>query len=317
MEGYHKPVLLREVIEALVVKENRWYLDCTLGDGGHSLEILRLGGNVLGIDVDPQALERVKKRLQAAGLRLRGRSDSRSYSGQDFRLVQGNFRDLKSILQNQTETKGLKFKGCLFDLGVSSLQLERPERGFSFSREGPLDMRMDPALSVSALDLIKGLNKGELYELFAKLGQEKLAKSLAAALVSARKVGNGEKGVGISSTRQFTSLVEGVYRKHGIHRQRIHPATRVFLALRMAVNDELNALKEGLYQAVDLIEKNGHIVVISFHSLEDRIVKDTFRQWQNDGLGETTIRKPITPAEEEVRINLRSRSAKMRVFRVN
>lgn len=292
MEGYHKPVLLREAIEALGVKAGNWYIDATLGDGGHTLEILKLGGKVLGIDVDPQAIERAKKRLESLG-----------FSGK-FKTVQGNFRDLKNLI-SQTELADQKFRGVLFDLGVSSLQLGSPERGFSFGKEGPLDMRLDLSLGIRALDLVNNLSRKELYELFKNLGEEKYSRSLADALVRAREV------VPIETTVQLAGLIERVL---GGRKEKIHPATRVFQALRIAVNDELNTLEEGLREAIDVIEENGHILVISFHSLEDRVVKNTFKQWQSVGLGEILTKKPITPSDEEIKENPRSRSAKMRVF---
>lgn len=291
MQGYHESVLTKKVLDFLNIKKGKWYLDCTLGDGGHSLEILRLGGRVVGIDVDPQALERTGKRLKATG-----------YSEQDFVLVKGNFRDLKNLIQTET-----KFAGALFDLGVSSLQLETPERGFSFGKDGPLDMRMDPTLQVKALDLVNALSRKEFYELFSKLGEEKYFRALASALVLAREV------KGISSTTELSSIVEKAVRGRN---ERIHPATRVFQALRIAVNDELNALDEGLEQVKEFVEKNGYIVVISFHSLEDRIVKFTFRKWVERGIGEILTGKPIVPSEQEVKDNPRSRSAKLRIFKI-
>ncbi|MBI2019895.1 16S rRNA (cytosine(1402)-N(4))-methyltransferase RsmH [Candidatus Daviesbacteria bacterium] len=290
---YHRPVLLGEVLEVLEVKAGEWYLDCTLGDGGHSLEILKKGGNVLGLDVDPEAIERTKGRLEGFG-----------ESGR-FKAIQGNFRDIKNLVL-QMDLADQKFAGILFDLGVSSLQLENPERGFSFGKVGPLDMRMDPTLAVTALDLVNGLNKGELYELFTKLGEEKYSRRLAEALVSAREVGP------IQTTRQLAELAEKTLGR----REKIHPATRIFQALRIAVNDELNALKEGLDQVMTLMEENGQILVISFHSLEDRIVKNTFNNWEEEGLGKVVTKKPITPSNLELRENPRSRSAKMRVFRM-
>lgn len=285
MAGYHKSVLLREAIDALQVRD-AWYIDCTLGDGGHSIEIIKRGGKVVGVDVDPQALERTQKRFKDEGI-----DEGR------YKLVQGNFRDLKILIQTET-----RFAGGLFDLGVSSLQLESPERGFSFAKEGPLDMRMDPGLAVTALDLLKTLSRKEFYELFRSLGEEKYSKRLADTLASARE---------ITTTRQLAEIVE---RAVGGRRDKIHPATRVFQALRIAVNSELEALEEGLDQVIELVGKNGRIVVISFHSLEDRIVKNTFKQWKLKGLGEILTKKPISPSEDEIRENPRSRSAKMRVF---
>lgn len=276
MEGYHRSVLLGEVVEALNVRD-AWYIDCTIGDGGHSIEIIRRGGKVVGIDVDPQALKRVRQRFDEAGV------DKRKYI-----LVQGNFRDLKKLIQT-----GTKFAGVLFDLGVSSLQLETPERGFSFGSEGPLDMRMDPALGVRALDLINAGGRKELYELFSRLGEEKYSRALADAVVRARQVRP------LTTTTELAGLVARVA---GI-RGKIHPATRVFQALRIAVNDELAALEEALPQALEVLDKNGRIVVVSFHSLEDRIVKHFFKS-----------KELIIPSKEEIKDHPRSRSAKMRVF---
>ena len=312
MQGYHESVLLREVVEALGVKKDGWYLDCTLGDGGHSLEILRLGGKVVAIDVDPQAIDRAGERLKGFG---------------EYRLIQGNFRDLKDLILEQTESKDQsrlnrdqKFKGVIFDLGVSSLQLEDPVRGFSFQKMGPLDMRMDPSLGIQALDLVNNLSEKELYELFNKFGEEKHSRSLAEALVFARSVKP------ISTTTDLAALVEKTVRRRD---QKIpasrrqanasrggHPATRVFQALRITVNDELNAFQEALEEVLDLVEKNGRILVISFHSLEDRIVKHKFRNWVDQDLGEIITKKPITPSLEEIGRNPRSRSAKLRIFEV-
>ena len=302
MQGYHKSVFLKEVLGALNLTRLRslgasagrdaWYLDATLGDGGHSIEVISRGGKVVGIDVDPQALRRVQKRFEDLGI------DKSKY-----RLIQGNFRDLKNLIE-QADTKDLKFAGAIFDLGVSSLQLENPERGFSFMKDGPLDMRMDPTLSVRALDLINAGGRKELYELFKNLGEEKYSWRLVDIIVSSRGI--------IKNTRDLAGLIERVIGKKG----KIHPATKIFQALRIAVNDELAALKEGLDQVRDLIEKNGDILVISFHSLEDRIVKNTFREWVDLGFGKVLTKKPVIPGMEEVNNNLRSRSAKMRVFKV-
>ncbi len=290
MDGYHKSVLLGEIIDSLNVKKGQWYLDCTLGDGGHSLEILKLGGNIVGLDVDPQALERVIKRFGKEGI-----DKSR------FRLILSNFRDLENL-----ELADLKFSGGVFDLGVSSLQLFDSERGFSFAKDGPLDMRMDPSLQVRALDLVNVLSRKELYELFKTLGEEKYSWELAAACVLTRQV---------KPFTKTSELAEVIVKKVGVTKGKIHPATRVFQALRMAVNDELDALKEGLEQAIDLIEKNGCLNIISFHSLEDRIVKSNFREWEEKGWGRVVTKKPITPKDDEIEKNIRSRSAKLRIFR--
>lgn len=294
MEGYHKSVLLKETLDALDIRD-AWYLDCTLGDGGHSIGIIARGGRVVGIDVDPQALKRVKKRFKDKGI-----DESR------FRLIKGNFRDLKNLISWQMNIAGKKFAGAIFDLGVSSLQVESPERGFSFAKKGPLDMRMDPELKVMALDLVNALTRKELNELFSKMGEEKYSWRLAGALVSARQV---------SAIKDTLALAEIIKRNINLRYGKVHPATRVFQALRIAVNDELNALKEGLSNALDVIEKNGCIIVIDFHSLEDRIVKHTFKEWEIAGMGKILTKKPIRPSGVEVAENPRSRSAKMRIFK--
>lgn len=296
MQGYHRSVLLGETIDALNVRD-AWYLDLTLGDGGHSVEIIKQGGKVIGADVDPQALERAQKRFKEEGI-----------DSSKFRLVQGNFRDIKNLIQ-QTDAADREFDGAIFDLGVSSLQLETPQRGFSFGKIGPLDMRMDPSLQVRALDLLNMLTRKELYELFNQLGEEKYSWRLADVVVRAREV---------RPFKTTTELAEVIARVVGGFRDvrgNIHPATKVFQALRMVVNDELGALKEGLDEVKSLIEKNGRIVVISFHSLEDRIVKNTFKQWEEMG-GQIITKKPVIPTDQEIAENPRSRSAKMRVFRI-
>lgn len=299
MERYHKSVLLDEVMGALnppAGGRDAWYLDCTLGDGGHTIEIIKRGGKVVCIDVDPQALLRVQRRFETEEI-----------DRNKWKLIVGNFRDLKNLIQKQTDTANLKFAGAIFDLGVSSLQLETPQRGFSFMHEGPLDMRMDPTLGVKALDLINAGGRKELNELFKRLGEEKYSKRLADALVRTREIGGR-----VETTKDLVRLVERVTGKNV---GKIHPATRVFQALRIAVNDELAVLQEGLDQVIDLIEINGRIVVISFHSLEDRIVKSTFRDWEKEGLGQILTDKPIVPSAKEIFENPRSRSAKMRVFK--
>lgn len=296
MEGYHSSVLFKEVIDSLDIKSSERYLDATLGDGGYSIEILKRGGKVIGVDVDPQAIERTRKRFEKLGI-----------SKEQYKLVQGNFRDIKNITE-QTDI-GLGIAGAIFDLGVSSLQLETPDRGFSFAKDAPLDMRMDPTLQVRALDLINGLNKGELDELFKKLGEEKYSRPIADALVF-------ERGIRpIKSTKELADIAWKIYRRFG-NKEKIHPATRVFQALRIAVNDELHALEEGLLGVKDLMADGGKVVVISFHSLEDRIVKNTFKAWEKQGIGEILTNKPVVPTKGEIDLNPRSRSSKMRVFRI-
>jgi 16S rRNA (cytosine1402-N4)-methyltransferase len=289
MDGYHQPVLLEEVLEFLDVEAGKWYLDCTLGDGGHTLEILKKGGNVLGLDQDPEALERAEGRVKSLEFRVKGK----------YQFIRGNFGRLSELVGEE------KFDGVLMDLGVSSLQLDKGERGFSFNKEARLDMRMDPEMQVSAFDLINGLNKGELEKLFEVFGETK-DRRIVNAIIKER-----EKGP-IHKTTQLAGLVE---RAVGGKHARIHPATQIFQALRMAVNDELNSLRAGLGQAEERLNSKGYLLVISFHSLEDRVVKNTFSGWQDEGKGEVLTKKPIIASDREVLENPRARSAKLRVFR--
>lgn len=288
--NYHISVLLHETIEALQVKTGGQYIDATLGGGGHTGKILQLGGNVLGIDQDSEALEEVKNNFADA------------ISNGKLRLAKGNFKDIDRLVRDN----GIKdVSGILFDLGVSSHQIDEPGRGFSFQNDGPLDMRMDKDLNVKAADLIHILTKGELYELFTKLGEERFSRSIISGIIRARKIKK------IETTAELAEIINKSvpYRQKGIN-----PATRVFQALRIAVNDELNSLAEALPKAIELLGQNGRMAVITFHSLEDRIVKHQFKEWEEKGLGNIITKKPIIPAEEEIEKNSRSRSSKLRVF---
>lgn len=285
MIEYHLPVMVDEVTKALRIREGEWYLDATVGDGGHSLEILKRGGKVFGIDCDPEALVRTNQRFQAAGIEK-----------EKFLLKEGNFREILNLVGK------LRFAGIAFDLGVSRLQLESSNKGFSFQIESLLDMRMSPKLKVLARDLINSLNHGELIKLFKIFGEERLAGRIAQAVVSSRP---------IETTTQLAKVVTDAL---GGRKGKIHPATRVFQALRIAINDELSALREALPQALDKLDENGRLCVISFHSLEDRIVKNLFRDWQKRNLGEIVTSKPIRPSQQEIFENRRARSGKLRVF---
>jgi 16S rRNA (cytosine1402-N4)-methyltransferase len=277
------------VLDALDIKTNGKYIDATLGGGGHTLAILEKGGEVLGIDVDEEAIAEVKEKT----------------SGEEFvknlKIVRGNFSDIETIAQKNGFDRA---SGILFDLGVSSHQLDSPERGFSFRKDGPLDMRMSRKLTVTARDLINGLSKKELVTLFEKLGEEYRAREIAERIVKSRKKET------IETTSQLARLVG-----RSDSYSAIDPSTKVFQALRIAVNDELNNLREGLKGAQRILGKNGKLVVISFHSLEDRIVKETFKNFSEARLGEVVTEKPIYPTEGEKEANPRSRSAKMRVFK--
>lgn len=288
MENFHTPVLLEEIIDFLRVTPGEKYIDATLGGGGHTEEILKRGGKVLGIDWDPEAIEYVGSRIQGLGFR------------NNLTLIRGNFKDLKQIALSNNFGE---VSGILFDLGVSTHQISTEERGFSFSSDAPLDMRMDPGLAVTAQDLVNGLTKGELYELFFKLGEEHNSRAIAQAVVRARAVKP------IRTCLELAELIAQV-KGGGWKKRKIHPATQVFQALRIAVNGELENLKVALPQAVELLKKEGRLVVISFQSLEDRIVKDFFRQEKRL---KTLTKHPLRPSVEEITINPRSRSAKMRL----
>lgn len=293
MSSFHTPVLLKEVVEYLKIEKGKKYIDATIGGGGQTIEIVKRGGIVLGIDVDQEAIGYLKEKLKIWGR---------------LTLVKGNFKDIDKIAQ---ENGFENVSGVIFDLGVSSHQLEKPERGFSFQKEGPLDMRMDKDLAVQAKDIIQVLTKGELYELFSKLGEESNARRISEFIVSARKIKP------IETTEDLALIIESVYRMKKNASSAFARASadkKVFQALRIAVNDELNALKEALPKAVKLIEEKGRLLVISFHSLEDRIVKRSFNEFSQRGLGRIITKKPITATVEEINRNIRSRSAKLRVL---
>ncbi|MEX0621745.1 MAG: 16S rRNA (cytosine(1402)-N(4))-methyltransferase RsmH [Candidatus Woykebacteria bacterium] len=290
----HQSVLINETLEALSIKKGETYIDATLNGGGHAGEILKRDGRVFGIDIDPEA---IKKAAKAFSLKLSD-EEGRLFGKNDLiAIAQSNFSDLK---QTAFKFGVWETPGVLFDLGLSSLQLDNPERGLSFSKEGPIDMRLDPTLQVTAADLINGLSQGELNELFFNYGEEHASRSIARAIVKARL---REK---IRTTTQLVKIIEQVVRGRG----KIHPATKIFQALRITVNNELENLEKGLEGAEDLLKKGGRLVVISFHSLEDRVVKNYFKKrWHLTVL----TKKPIVPGRDEILNNPRSRSAKMRV----
>jgi 16S rRNA (cytosine1402-N4)-methyltransferase len=264
------------------------------GAGGHAKKIIEAGGRVLGIDFDKEAIRQAAKRFSVSLDEENGYLFGKS---KDLILAQGNFADLGEIVKKfgVWETPGI-----LFDLGISSEQLEKRKLGLSFLRDEPLDMRLDQSLSVKAVDLVNGLSLGELDGLFNKFGEEFGSRRIARAICQARV----EKR--IETTGQLAKIVSSVVPRRG----KTHPATKVFQALRIAVNDELGNLRKGLEQAVSVLEKDGRLVVISFHSLEDRIVKSFFKESKDL---KNLTKKPISPAREEVLENPRSRSAKLRV----
>ena len=279
MNTFHTPVMLGEVIEGLDVREGKKYIDATVGGGGHAVEIERRGGRILGIDQDPEAVEFAKQNLK-------------------WKIVRGNFRDIEKIAK---ENGFENADGILFDLGVSSHQIDTPNRGFSFRfPEALLDLRMNPGQGVSASEYIKKLSEQELYEIFASFGEEKLARAIARGIVRARRISP------LITIGDVIGVVDSVI---GDPREKMGTYARIFQALRIAVNDELGALKDGLRGAAVVLGSGGRLVVLSYHSLEDRIAKLEIGR-----LGLRAINKrPITPGDSELQENSRSRSAKLRV----
>jgi 16S rRNA (cytosine1402-N4)-methyltransferase len=283
----HVAVLLPETLEALAVRPGGTYVDATFGAGGHSTGIaLRLGlGRLIALDADRTV--GVPDQFPASST-LR------------FELVHANFRDLRAVL----EARGIaQIDGILYDLGVSSMQLDQAERGFSFRADAPLDMRLDPSEGPSAADLLRAAGEAELADILYKYGEERAARRIAQALVARRREGKLP-----ATTGELARLVAGIVHVRG-KRERLHPATRTFQALRIAVNDELGALHTSLDAAFDALAPGGRIVAISFHSLEDRIVKTAFR---DDARVRALTRRPVVPATAEITHNPRARSARLR-----
>jgi 16S rRNA (cytosine1402-N4)-methyltransferase len=292
----HVPVLLKEAIDFLAVKRGGTYLDATVGLGGHSYEIARrLGapGHLIGFDKDPGALEVARGRLQQTG------EDARHSTGDwpTITLMHGSFADLANDQQPAT------IDGLLADLGVSSLQLGDPARGFSFQAEGPLDMRMNPMSGETAEQVVNHMDERELADVIYEFGEERRSRRIARAIVRSRP---------IRTTQQLVEVVSAAARSMNRKHERIHPATRTFQALRIFVNRELDDLQALLKVAPGVLKPGGRLVVISFHSLEDRIVKDALREGAKQGWYRLLTKKPVTASEEEIDRNPRSRSAKMR-----
>lgn len=294
MEGRHDTVLLAEAVDALEVQADDVVVDATLGGAGHFRELLtKLGrdGMLVGIDADADAIARAQAVVDEAG------------KGSQVRLIEGNFRDLGTML----DEAGLVPTKVLFDLGWSGFHLTRG-RGFSFKAEEPLLMTYgEPSQSTTAADLVNHLSETSLADLLWSLGEERFARSIAKSIVAAREAGP------IETTTQLVAAIAAGTPSWYQHR-RIHPATKTFQALRIAVNDELGALREGLSAALERVPAGGRIAVITFHSIEDRIVKTMFREAAVAGKGSTLTRKPLVPSASECARNPRARSAKLRTF---
>jgi 16S rRNA (cytosine1402-N4)-methyltransferase len=293
-ENPHQPVLLTEVLAILDCRPDRTYVDGTLGSGGHSRRILERSsptGKLIGLDWDEEAVERARKNLHLFEERVW--------------LRKGNFKNLPSVLMSLSIPA---VDGILLDLGVSTEQLESRERGFSFRWEAPLDMRMSQETETTAQDLVGDLSPSELEALLREYGDERWARKIARNIVRRRQT---------SPIRTTGELVRVIEQSIPGPRGRIHPATRTFQALRIGVNEELDNLKAFLDAAPDLLRSKGRLCIISYHSLEDRIVKNMFRQWTRGGRGEEKpftllTPKPVCPGAEEVSRNPRARSAKLR-----
>ncbi len=291
MPKFHTPVLLNETINLLNIQKDKWYVDCNIGGGGHTQKILEKGGNVIGIDLDNEALMEVSKNLKLF------------LDNKHLKLFQTNFSNIDQIIKDAGLTS---VSGILFDLGVSSHQLETPQRGFSFNIDSALDMRMNQDFSVTARDLINALSEKELTLLFRKYGEENFAKKIAKKIVESRKTST------IETTLQLTNIILSVRPRS--FEDKTHPATKVFQALRIAVNDELHSLDETLPKAFASLEKGGRLVVISFHSLEDRIVKNFFKELEYNNLAKSLVKKIVEPSQKEIEQNPRSRSSKLRAI---
>jgi 16S rRNA (cytosine1402-N4)-methyltransferase len=288
--SYHETVLKSEAINYLKINPKEFYIDCTLGEGGHSYEIykkLSPSGRLLSLDHDINAIEYCRKKYSV---------DKKN----NWKVIHANFTNIDKVVSDLNRRPA----GILMDLGLSSRQLEIEGRGISYQNEDdPIDMRMDQTLEVKAIDLLRALNRSELAKLFRKYGEERYAKSIAKNIKQNLEQLDTVKDLNLLISRAVPTA----------HADK-HPSRRVFQALRIAVNDELNSLEKGLDSSLKLLESKGRIIVISFHSLEDRIVKHTFLEAQNEGGFKIITDKPQTPSEEEIESNPRARSAKMRVI---
>ncbi len=301
--SYHEPVLLPEVLQLLAPAPGKVILDGTLGGGGHTTALLGAGAEVIGLDQDPDALAHNARKLSASG----------EFAGR-FHAVHGNFADAGELLDSIGVSK---LDGILLDLGVSSHQLDTPERGFSFQEDGPLDMRMDPSGIISAASLVNAMSADQLERIFREYGEEPHARKIASRIARDRLIRP------FQTTRDLAEMIEAIIPRRG----HAHPGTRVFQALRIAVNRELEVLQRGLQNLTDRLKPGGVFAVITFHSLEDRIVKTFFKhrstewldqpEWTEprrnpDYIFRSLTRKPLVASDEEQRRNPRSRSAKLR-----
>lgn len=287
----HLPVLTEEVLNYLQPQSGHVILDCTVGNGGHAMKLLekmKPEGLLIGIDKDREILQVAKQML------------SKTATMGTFKLYHADYSEVDEVLRQAGVEK---VNGVLLDLGASSVQFDQAERGFSFAKEGPVDMRMDRSAPGTARDLIRRLSERELEEILKKYGEERWSKRIA------RAIQREEKQAGVTSTRQLAAVIERVVPRG---KSKIHPATRVFQALRIAVNRELESLEVFLEKVHNYMRTGARIVIISFHSLEDRIVKQKFIERANQQVFKVLTKKPVTPGEAERENNVRCRSAKLR-----
>ena len=287
----HVPVLLNEALEFLRVRAGGTYVDCTLGLAGHAEAVVRqLGpkGHLIGFDRDPEALGLARQRLERVGSELGAEAPQVTFVGEPFSSIAGH-------------VKPASVDGLLADFGVSSLQLDQAQRGFSFQADGPLEMRMDRRTGVTAEQVVNEANERELADLIYEYGEERRSRRIARAIVRGRPV---------TTTAQLARIVSSA--APSMKQERIHPATRTFQALRIYVNRELDEIKALFEAAPRLLKPSARLAVISFHSLEDRIAKDSLREGAQKGIWEILTRKPVTAGEQEIESNPRARSAKLR-----
>lgn len=293
-EAQHRSVMLAEALDNLQIQPGSWYIDATLGQGGHTNGLLNSGAHVVAFDWDDDAIAHAQTQFAdqvAAGHLI---------------LIHENFSKLRDSVRQQQPLATAEIAGILFDFGTSTNQLMSSERGFSFEGDGVLDMRMDRRLGVMAKDLLALVPENQLAQLFIKEGGEYQGKRIAKAIKSSPTP--------IETVKQLSDLV---WRISGGRHGKLHPATKVFQALRIAVNSEITNIEEALPQAYYLLSPGGRLVTIAFHEGEDRIVKRLMQNWQQRGLGTMLTKRVLTPSESELSENPRSRSAKLRIFEKN
>lgn len=288
----HQPVMLKEVISSLNLKQGDIVLDATVGGGGHARAMLGKimpGGNLIGLDADPAAIVTAKEALK-------------DFEG-SFKLINENYRDLDIVLSKEPVKA---FDAILLDAGISSYQMDDGSRGFSIKTNAKLDMRMDPRMTISGYDIVNRYKESDLSDIIWRFGEERFHRKIARFIVEARA------GKPIETTHELAEIVHRAIGSRG-GKSKIDPATRTFQAIRIAVNDELGTLEEGLKKMVSWLDIGARICVISFHSLEDRIVKNLFKGYAALGVLKVITKKPLRPGDEEVIINPRSRSGRLRV----